>query len=284
MFFLHPHHRFIFVFVFFLLCFAFVHVVYAQDADGVKSISAPSAQASVPVDQDDDFFDANDLVPQGELARQGPNSVNPTVQPASKFVVVSQNHKADSRAAHIVAAERALNLGRFSSALQMFDSLYASHKKDERVLMGRAVTLQRLGRFDEAMAMYEDLSVLKPKGVEAQVNMLGLLSTRYPAVALRRMLSLYEDNRNNASLVAQIAVTYARAGDVGSALQFLGVAASMEPDNANHLFNYAVIADRSGDTRKAVEYYERSLEVDSIHGGGRSIPREAVYDRLAQIR
>lgn len=260
----------------FFLSFSLSAPAFSQESEGGPSISAPSAS--------DDFFDANQLVPQGEMSKKGPNAVDPNVQPASKLIVVKQNHKASSREARITAAERALNLGRYDSAVQMFDLLFDENKKDARVAMGRAVSLQRLGRFDEAMQMYEVVSELEPKNIDVKVNMLGLLASRYPAVALQRMLALYNDNRSNANLVAQIAIAYAQSGDSRSALQFLGTAASMEPRNANHLFNYAVIADRAGYTDKAIEYYERSLEVDTIHGGGRSIPRDAVYDRLVQIR
>lgn len=276
--------RLIFLCAFFIFIVAFIQSVYAQEDNesGGRPISAPSALK--PDSEQDSFFDANDLVPQGEIAKQGPNSVDPSVQPASKLIVVSQNHKANSRLAQIVSAERALNLGRYASALQLFDVLYEQNKKDTRVVMGRAVSLQRLGRFDEAMKMYEVVSKLQPDDVDVQVNMLGLLSARYPSVALRRMLDLYQNNRSHVNLVAQIAVSYAQTGDVNSAMQFLGVAVSMEPYNANHLFNFAVIADRAGDTRKAVEYYEKALEIDSVHGARRSIPREAVYDRLVQIR
>ena len=46
----------------------------------------------------------------------------------------------------------------------------------------------------------------------------------------------------------------------------------------------AVIADRAGRTDEAIKYYEKALEVDTIHAGGRTIPRESVYERLARIR
>ena len=46
----------------------------------------------------------------------------------------------------------------------------------------------------------------------------------------------------------------------------------------------AVIADKAGDKKQAISYYEKALEIDTINGGGRSIPREVVYERLAQLR
>lgn len=246
-----------------------------------NSISAPSASQPVV---EDEFFDANDLVPQGEMARAGPVKVNPSVQPASKLIIVKKNHKADSKTAQLVSAERAMKLGRYDSALALFDNLYESNRKDSRVLMGRAVVLQNLGRFDEAMGMYEKLSVVEPNNIEVKVNMLGLLSTRYPSVALRRLIDLHQKHKSHIGLTAQIAISYANVGDMESAIKYLGVAASMEPENANHLFNMAVVADRAGDEKSAVSYYEKALEIDTIYGAGRSIPRETVYERLAQIR
>ncbi len=230
------------------------------------------------------FFDAEDMVPGGEMARRGPNKINPKVQPASKLVYVSKNYEPDTTEAHLVGAERAMQLGRYDSSLDLFDNLYAKNKKDARVLMGRAVVLQKLGRFDEAMAMYEELSKVEPDNIDIKVNMLGLLSTRFPSIALRRLLDLREGNMGHVGLASQIAVCYAALGDTKEALRYVGAAASMEPTNASHLYNMAIVADRAGDKKQAVSYYEKALEVDSIYGGGHSIPRDSVYERLARIR
>ena len=233
---------------------------------------------------EDSFFDAEDLVPQGEMAEEGPVRVNPVTQPGSKFVIVRKNYQADSSTAKLVSAERALTLGRYESASVMFDELYKQNKKDSRVLMGRAVTFQKLGRFDEAMSAYESLSELEPDNVDIKVNMLGLLSTKYPAVALRRLMDIHSKHSGHVGLAAQIAIVSAKTGDIGGALKYLGIAASMEPKNANHVYNMAIISDTAGKTTEAISYYEQALEIDTVHGGGRTIPREQVYERLSQIR
>jgi tetratricopeptide (TPR) repeat protein len=272
--------------------------VFAQDEPSAAELSSSQieageedlfleqgeAQKKSDVIDNDAFFDAEDMVPRGEMARHGPNKIDPNKQPASKIVLVRKNHEPDSKEANLVAAERAMKLGRFDSSLDLFDALYEKNKKDSRILMGRAVVLQKLGRFDEAMGMYEELSKVEPDNVEVKVNMLGLLSTRFPSIALRRLLNLREENMSNIGLASQIAVCYAALGDFQEALRYMGSAASMEPNNANHLYNMAIVADRSGDKKQAVSYYEKALEIDSVHGGGRTIPRESVYERLAQIR
>ena len=58
----------------------------------------------------------------------------------------------------------------------------------------------------------------------------------------------------------------------------------MEPQNATHLFNMAVIADRAGERDQAIQYYEEALETDTLYSAGKSIPRESVFQRLADLR
>ena len=153
MFILNPHNRLLFVLAFFIIFVSALSVAFAQGSPDGNSISAPSASA--PKNASDTFFDASNLVPQGEIARKGPNAINPASQPASRFVVVRKSFEKDSQTAQIVAAERALSLGRFDSALQILDVLYDRNKKNPRIVMNRAIALQKLSRFDEAMRMYE---------------------------------------------------------------------------------------------------------------------------------
>lgn len=263
-------------------------VIFDDSNDTAEVISGPSVSAVLDEAEasgnESSFFDADDLMPQGEMAKSGPKKIDPVARPASRFVTVQQNAKVDSREAQIVSAERAMDLGRFDAALHLFDILYEENKRDARVVMGRAVALQKLERFDEAMGMYEVLEGLDPKNVDIKVNMLGLLGTRYPSIALRRLLQLYETNKSHVGLTAQLAIAYANTGDAQSALRYLGAASAIDPQNASHLYNMAIITDRAGHKKEAVKYYEQALELDTIYGGGRTIPREAVYERLAHIR
>lgn len=232
----------------------------------------------------DAFFDTEAILPKGKVGRAGPAPVDPKTSPASKLMIVEAVSPATNKSAQLVSAERAMALGRYDSALQIYEELYAKNPKDTVVLMGRAVTLQKIGRFDEAMQTYEALAELQPKNIDVKINMLGLLATRYPSIALRRLIDLHDSNKQNVGIVAQIAVTAANLGDFETAMRYLGIAMSMQPDNASHVFNAAVILDRAGQTKEAISYYEKALEIDSVYGGNRSIPRETIYERLATIR
>jgi Flp pilus assembly protein TadD len=260
-------------------------VVDIPDSEEGGTITGPSSIGQDIIGEDE-FFDSEEIVatPKGRVGREGPAPVNPKDQPASKLVIVDAVTPKDNKSAQLVSAERAQALGLNDAALKLYDDLYAQNPKDSQILMGRAVTLQKLGRFDEAMQTYEELSTLEPKNIEVKINMLGLLAKRYPAVALRRLMDLHDEDPQNVGLIAQIAVTAANLGDYETSMRFLGIAISMQPNNASHIFNAAVILDRAGKKKDAITYYEKALEVDSVYGSGRSIPRDTIYERLANLR
>ena len=110
------------------------------------------------------------------------------------------------------------------------------------------------------------------------------MGQRYPAVARRNLVELFDNNPGSVPAIAQLAMVEAKLGNYTDAIKYLGIAASIEPENANHLFNMAVVADRAGDKKKAVDFYEQALEIDTLYGAGRSIPRESVFQRLAELR
>lgn len=251
---------------------------------GEAAPAIPDAAANQEFDENL-FFDAEQLVPESEIAKKGaPSKVNPALSPGSSLVISTKDAGAGSQQAQLVAAQRAAMLGRFESALEIYNNLYAKNKRDPNILFGRATTLQSLNRDEEAIAAYEELLDLRPRNLEAQINMNGLIGKRYPAVALRALNDLYAQNPNSTPLLSQIAIMEAQLGHYEDAIRYLGMAASMDPQNAGHLFNMAVIADRAGDTKGAIKYYEEALETDTLYGSNRSIPRESVYERLAELR
>lgn len=250
----------------------------------IPSLPAPAPPAAV---DENLFYDSEALMPGeggGNASSAIPQKVNPVESPASRMIVVTKEAEADSGKAKLVYAQRAVQLGRYDSALRLYDQLYAENNNDPNVLLGRAVVLQKLGKNDESIHAYEELLAIRPDNIEAQINMLGLVGERYPAVALQRLRELSDSNPRDVRILAQMAVMEARSGQYDDALASLGQAASIEQKNANHLYNMAVVADRSGKKEDAVRYYEKALEIDTVYGGSRSIPRDSVYERLAQIR
>ncbi|MDB5490513.1 MAG: occlusion derived virus envelope protein 66 [Micavibrio sp.] len=236
-------------------------------------------------DQPDAYYDSRLNPPTGPLANAvGPRKVDPTQEPGSKYVVAKKNRSATDTESLLVAASRALDLDRNDAALEMFDQLYKRNPRDPRILMGRAVAQQKLGQDDVAIVSYQALLDIDPKNSDAVVNMMGLLQKQYPAVALRRLTDLQGKFPTNPGIAAQLGMTYAQMGNNKDAIRSLSMADSLDPTNAQHSFNMAVIFDRAGDKTNAMKYYTEALQTDAVYGASRSIPREKVYDRLAQLR
>lgn len=246
--------------------------------------SAPAAKA-VPAPASNVYYDSLSQVPTGAMATSvGPREINPVMEPASKMVIVNKDKGEGSEASLLVAANRALKLQRYDAALEMYDQLYAKNKRDVRILMGRAVAQQNMGLSESAIQSYEEVLALKPDNAEALVNMMGLVRKQYPEVALRRLLDMYSRHPNNAGIAAQIGITNAGLGHYDDAMRYLGIASTLEPRNAQHLFNMAIAADRQGNKSMAIQLYERALETDVMYGASRSVPRESIYDRLSVLR
>ncbi len=238
-----------------------------------------------PVPHSGLYYDADSLVPSSALGTSvGPRNVDPKYEPGSSYVVVRKGAGAHTRQAKMVAAQRALKLGRYTSALELYEQLYKKAPRNTQILMGLAVSQQESGFVESSIATYEELLKVDPKNTNATVNMLGLVKQRYPSVAYRKLKDLWQRNSQSPAIAAQLGLTSASAGNPQDALRYLGIAASMEPQNASHFYNMAVVSDQAGAYKDAVDLYQKALEVDISYGNGRSIPREQVYDRLAKLR
>lgn len=261
----------------------------APTASGVtETVSGSSVTTKLtpePKSDEPDNYYSSQSVPTGPMANAvGPRKVDPVMEPASKLVISKKTVEAGGLEAQVASAARALELERYDAALEMYDQLYKKNQRDTRILMGRAVAQQKLGQDDVAILSYEELLNLVPNNTDAVVNMMGLIKKQYPAVALRRLTDLRDKFPGNAGIAAQLGMTYAEMGENQRAMQALGTAASLDPNNAQHVFNMAVVADRAGSKDMAVKYYEQALQTDAVYGGGKSIPRETIYDRLSKLR
>ncbi len=98
------------------------------------------------------------------------------------------------------------------------------------------------------------------------------------------MLDLRQKYPENVGIVAQIGVAYADSGNLQDAYKYLSMASGLAPNDPQHYYNMAVVAEKAGELKRAVSLYEKALEVDAVHGTGRGISRDKIYDRLARLR
>lgn len=218
------------------------------------------------------------------ISSTAPREVDPKYEPGSRYVVVERNAGAGSFSSQMVSAQRALSLGRYAAALEIYEELYQKNSGNHRVLMGLAVAQQRSGFTESALATYEELLKHEPNNANALVNMLGIISAVNPERAYAKLQAMWAENRRSPAIASQLGFTAAELGDYDRAIRYLGIASSMEPTNPNHYYNMGVISDRAGKIKQAIEYYQKSLEMDASTNAFRTVSREVVYDRLATLR
>lgn len=234
------------------------------------------------------YYDSNALVPDSDLSSAGatgPRKVDPAYEPGQKYIIVEKGPGASSFQGQYTAATRALKLGRYAAAMEMFEKLYKKNHKDARVLMGLAVAQQGAGFNESAARTYEDLLKVQPNNADAIVNLMGIMRSQYPSVTLKKLIELRGKYPSNPGIPAQMGLVNAELKNYDDAIRAFEVAASMDPRNSSHIYNMAIVADQKGDTAKAIRYYEQALQLDASYGdSANSLPREQIYDRLVVLR
>ena len=265
--------------------------VDASNEDTDASISQNTASSNpTSINNADIFYDADAIGggasgPSGQMAtKSSPVLMSPETSGVSKLVIVSKDEGPDGNKAMLTSAQRAMALGRYDSALEIYSRILEKNENDVNALLGSAVAYQRLGQNEFAVQAYEQVLAQKPENLEAQLNMQGIIGQKFPAVALKNLMDILNQYPQNAGVAAQIAVLQAGLGKHEEALRYLGIAASLEPHNPLHIFNMAVIADQAGAKKEAVKFYEQALETDTLYGNNGSIPRDAIFVRLANLR
>jgi Flp pilus assembly protein TadD len=249
-----------------------------------KSAMPPSLPVQTEVSEDDIYLE--DTSPVDRLSKLTErNMIIPTDQSDRGLGIDVKNATASDPEGQVAAANRALELGRYDAALEMFNAMYKKNPRDERVLMGRAVALQKTGQADEALSTYDKLVELNPDNEDVMTNMLGLLRQQYPSVALQKLLDLRQRYPNNSIVAAQTGLANASIGNLQEGYRYLQIAGALQPDNPKHFFNMAVIAERMGQTPEAISAYEKALQADALNDDLKNkVDRDVIYDRLSVLR
>ncbi len=207
------------------------------------------------------------------------------VRPLPKqYLIVKKNHDAEDVDSRLTAGRQALVQNRNSAALELFNELYKDFPRDRRVLMGRAVALQKLGDYSTALSAYEEVLTVEPQNLEALTNMLGLLKMQDPALAVQKLSELQEAYPYNADIAAQLAIAHAGQGSYQEAQRFLDMADALKPGSAFVLYNKAVLYDKMGRKAEAADLYRRIVRMHAEGQLDQQMPIESIKNRLSTMR
>jgi Flp pilus assembly protein TadD len=201
-----------------------------------------------------------------------------------RYLIVHKDKDANDKDSRLTAARMALSQGRYQASLELFSELYEEDGSDKRVLMGRAVSFQKLGQTSEALEAYEEALDRDPKNLQALTNMLGLLKNEDPDAAVEKLEQLRDVYPSNADITAQLGMVHGVIGDYENALKYLEMADALKPGNPNILFNRAVVYDRMGRPAEAADLYRQLVFMAGDGSLDENFPIETVKKRLATIR
>lgn len=215
-----------------------------------------------------------DILGQPAIVRPMPDS----------YVVVRKEKDGGALDSRLKTARSALLQNRDMAALQLFNEMYEDYPRDNRVLMGRALSMQKLGQHDQALMAYEDVLSNDPKNLEALTNMLGILKMQNPELALEKLTELREAYPFNADIVAQLGVAHASMKSYGEALKFFDMADALRPGSGYVLYNKAVLYDRMGNQQQAAMLYRQLVRMAAEGLLSEPVPLDAVRRRLSTMR
>ncbi|MBL8712542.1 MAG: tetratricopeptide repeat protein [Alphaproteobacteria bacterium] len=216
----------------------------------------------------------------GEILEQ-PGIVRPL---PSGYMTIRKESDAGSIDSRLTKARAALAEGNNSAALELFDDLHKDYPKDKRILMGRAVSLHKMGQKDEALSAYEDVLNRDPKNLDALNNMLGLLKEKDPQLAVEKLQELHDAYPYQGDIAAQLGVAYGSTGQYDQALRYLDLAEGLKPGTSFVLYNKSVLLDKMGRGREAASLYRQILRMAADGDLDQNLPLDSIRRRLAALQ
>lgn len=194
-----------------------------------------------------------------------PISVNRTEFELGVGNQVQVRQVADSARNKASAGYDALVRGSYDAALAFYDDALKEEPNSVLAVLGRATSLQKLGRGAEAQAAYDQVLKMDPANREALTNLTSILAERSPQEAISRLVELEREYPAFSPIKAQLGLIYAKTGSMQQALDYLGRAVALAPETVMYHYNLALVLDHLGRKEQAVASYDRVLS--SIAGG-----------------
>jgi tetratricopeptide (TPR) repeat protein len=157
--------------------------------------------------------------------------------------------------------------GEFEAARVRFERALAAHPSQHEVAYFLGVTLRRLRRDDEAMAVFERIPEDHERFAEARTQIAALLEERDEFARAVAEVERARASAPSRPLDLYLASLRAKSGDVAGALAFLEGLLAEAPDDPELLYNIGVIHGEARHTEEAIRYMQVVLAKDPDHPG-----------------
>jgi len=160
----------------------------------------------------------------------------------------------------LARAAAAFAAGRLGEAADLYRARLADNPDDRAARLGYAISLERSGRTEAALAAWRGVLARDPANAQALNRLLAHARRLPPQAALAEARSLRRLAPQAAGPVALMGELLAAGGQAAAAVAAFRQAVALEPTVATHYLNAAIVLDRQGRAREAVDLYRRFLD------------------------
>ena len=223
--------------------------------------------------------------PASRPARTPATEPSPATTPADRLLRITRNQPKPNQT--ITTAYDALLAGQFDLAQQGYEQVLRRDAKSTDALLGMATIAANRGETDQAYRYYLAALESNPTNATAQAGLISTGGQTDPGLAESRLKTALAAQPGAAALHFALGNLYARQTRWGEAQQAFFNAYSIEPDNADFIFNQAVSLDHLHKSALAAQYYRMALTAADGNGvdndGVYNTPRPVAFDRQ-QVR
>jgi Flp pilus assembly protein TadD len=181
----------------------------------------------------------------------------------------------------LMQAYEALQQGEFTQARTLYEQVLLVEPRSVDALLGLGAIAWKEGRVEEAGQRYQRVLELEPRNSYAQAGLIAIIGGADPQASESRLRQLIA-REPSAFLYFTLGNLYADQGQWPGAEQAYFQAYQLQPDNADYAFNLAVGLEHIGQTRPALDYYRKALDL-SFRKGRANFDQNLVIQRVGQL-
>jgi len=190
----------------------------------------------------------------------------PAPRPAPRdTIVVSRGSAVVAVNPLLTTAYAALQADRREDAQRAYEQILRTEPRNIDALLGLAAIAVTDGKSEEATRRYVQILELDPRNTLAQSGLIALLGRADPVAAEARLKQLIARDPS-AYLYFTLGNLYADQAKWALAQQAYFQAHSLEPNNPDYTYNLAVGLEHVSQTRLALGFYRRAVELAGTSG------------------
>lgn len=181
----------------------------------------------------------------------------------------------------LTSAYEQLQKGDIDTAQATYERVLQSDGRSVDALLGLASIAWQRGQTEKASEYYYRVLQLDPQNATAQSGLIGLLGRVDPTASETRLKQLIS-REPSGGLYFSLGNLYAGERQWAQAQQAYFQAFQMEPTNADYAFNLAVGLEHLGQSKVALGYYRKALDL-SFARGHAGFDQKQVIQRIGEL-